>query len=365
MQNQLLSGLAANHFNYTFVHYADPDDAGHDSGWGSTAYTTAIKTVDGYLGGIFNLIQNDATFAARTAIILSADHGGTGTGHGTATSLQNYTIPFYVWGAGVAHGDLYAFNSGTRNYPLTSRPTYTAAIQPIRNGDGGNLALKLLGLGPIPGSLINAAQNLRVTTLGDFNANNVVDQADYVMWRKGLGTTYSPADYSIWRSQLGQTPTVVLAGDFNRNGVVDGADYVEWRKGLGTTYSQAEYDAWRSQFGQSLSTLLAGDFDSNGVVDGADYVVWRNGLGTTYSQADYDVWRSQFGQTSSSAAGAASGTAGVAGTPPSQIPEPTTQLILVLGGMLGSLTRKKSPSPSKGVAGTDRSNCGRTAAADQ
>jgi len=346
MQNQLLSGLTANHFDYTFVHYADPDEAGHNSGWGSTAYIAAIKTVDGYLGEVFNLVQNDATLAGQAAIILSADHGGTGTGHGTETNSLNYTVPFYVWGAGVGHGDLYALNTGSRLNPGTSRPSYSAAIQPIRNGDGGNLALKLLGLGPIPGSVINAAQNLRVTMPGDFSANNEVDAADYVEWRKGLGTTYSQADYQVVRSHFGQSLSAALAGDFDQNGVVDGVDYAVWRKGLGTTYSQADYHTWRSQVGQSPSTLLAGDFDRNGVVDSADYVVWRNGLGTTYSQTDYDIWRSQFGQTSGSAAGAASG---AAVTVPSQIPEPTTQLILVLGGGLGSLARRSSPRLCRGL----------------
>jgi hypothetical protein len=38
-------------------------------------------------------------------------------------------------------------------------------------------------------------------------------------------------------------------GDFNRNGVVDAADYIVWRKGLGTTYSQTDYDMWRANFG--------------------------------------------------------------------------------------------------------------------
>lgn len=212
MQSQLLSSLAANHYKYTFVHYADLDDAGHGSGWGSAAYNTAIGTIDGYLGQVFNLIQTDATLSGRTAIVLSADHGGTGTGHSDATNASNYTIPFYVWGTGVTHGDLYAFNTDTRVDPGTSRPLYTAAGQPIRNGDGGNLTLDLLGLGPIPGSLINAAQNLRVTFAGDFNGNGRVDGSDYVVWRKGLGSTYTQADYNVWRSQFGQTPSSLGAG---------------------------------------------------------------------------------------------------------------------------------------------------------
>jgi hypothetical protein len=37
-------------------------------------------------------------------------------------------------------------------------------------------------------------------------------------------------------------------GDFNQDGSVDAADYVVWRKGLGTTYTQADYDRWRAHF---------------------------------------------------------------------------------------------------------------------
>jgi hypothetical protein len=204
MQSQMLSQLPANDFKYTFLHYADLDDAGHSAGWGSAAYNTAIATVDTYLGQLFNAIENDPQLAGRTAIVLSADHGGTGTGHSDATNVLNYTIPFYVWGAGVGHGDLYSFNTDSRTNPGTSRPTYTASGQPIRNGDGGNLALTLLGLESIPGSLINGSQNLRVTTPGDFNADNKVDAADYVDWRNGAGA-YTPDNYDTWRSNFGST----------------------------------------------------------------------------------------------------------------------------------------------------------------
>ena len=29
--------------------------------------------------------------------------------------------------------------------------------------------------------------------------------ADYVVWRNGLGTTYTQSDYAIWRANFGQT----------------------------------------------------------------------------------------------------------------------------------------------------------------
>jgi PEP-CTERM motif len=44
-----------------------------------------------------------------------------------------------------------------------------------------------------------------VSESGDFNGDHVVDAADYVVWRKGLGTIYTPTDYDAWRSHFGQT----------------------------------------------------------------------------------------------------------------------------------------------------------------
>jgi autotransporter-associated beta strand protein len=51
------------------------------------------------------------------------------------------------------------------------------------------------------GSIIN----LRVSILGDFNFDDRVDASDYVVWRKGLGTTYTQADYDLWRAHYGET----------------------------------------------------------------------------------------------------------------------------------------------------------------
>jgi hypothetical protein len=215
MQSQLLASLAANHFNYTFIHYADPDDYGHSVGWGTPTWNTAVMAVDGYLGQLFNLITTDATLAGRTAIVLSADHGGAGTGHSNATLATSYTIPFYAWGAGVAHGDFYALNAGVRTNPGTTRPDYNAAGQPIRNGDGGNLALALLGLGAIPGSFINDDQSLRVAAPGDFNGDSAVDGADLATWRNNVGATSGASSFD---------------GDADGDHDVDGSDFLVWQR---------------------------------------------------------------------------------------------------------------------------------------
>ncbi len=53
------------------------------------------------------------------------------------------------------------------------------------------------------------------------------------------------------------TPFVdALAGDFNNDGIVDAADYVVWRKNLG---SQDDYNLWRTNFGRTAASGTAGN----------------------------------------------------------------------------------------------------------
>jgi hypothetical protein len=54
-----------------------------------------------------------------------------------------------------------------------------------------------------------------------------------------------------------QVIEVGLPGDFNLDGHVDAADYVVWRKGLGTIYTQNDYNVWRANFGQTAATASA------------------------------------------------------------------------------------------------------------
>ena len=214
MNRQFLAEMAKRHFNYSFVHYRDTDSEGHAHGWGSPAYKRAIATIDAYLADVLALVETDPELAGKTAIVVTTDHGGIETNHGENELPENYTIPVLVWGAGVGRGDLYAMNAKSRTDPGEGRPDYNAPEQPIRNGDTGNLALKLLGLGPIPGSIINAKQDLRVTLAGDYNRDGTVDAADYPVWRNPLGSTTD------------------LAADGNENGIVDEADYEVWKDAM-------------------------------------------------------------------------------------------------------------------------------------
>jgi hypothetical protein len=72
-------------------------------------------------------------------------------------------------------------------------------------------------------------------------------------------TRVSPSTLSAASNQIFEVVFVpAIPGDFDHNGVVDAADYVVWRSGLGTTYTQADYNVWRAHFGQSSSGAGSG-----------------------------------------------------------------------------------------------------------
>ena len=161
LTEQFVGSMSSNPCQYAFVHFGEADAAGHTHGWGSEPYLAALEKLDPCVGQIMKMMINSPVFKSRATLIVTADHGGLNKDHHDATLPLDYTIPFYIWGAGVTKGELYNMNQGIRASPENGRPDYSAQPQPIRNGDAGNLALSLLGLGPIPGSSINAKQDLK------------------------------------------------------------------------------------------------------------------------------------------------------------------------------------------------------------
>ena len=67
------------------------------------------------------------------------------------------------------------------------------------------------------------------------------------------GTMPESAGYTMTFSDGVASPNI-LPGDYNQNHTVDAADYVLWRNGLGATYTQADYDVWRANFGKTAGS---------------------------------------------------------------------------------------------------------------
>lgn len=96
--------LASSRPNLLFVHLADPDLAGHASGWMSPAYGRAVSESDVAVGRL--LSAADAAFTkGNYTLIVTADHGGHDRDHGS-DDPRDVTIPWIVWGRDVKVGEL-------------------------------------------------------------------------------------------------------------------------------------------------------------------------------------------------------------------------------------------------------------------
>lgn len=85
--------------NLLFVHFGEPDYAGHTIGWGSAVYRMAVRRADGAVDRV--LRKADETFGpGNYSVIVTADHGGHGRTHGT-DAHEDVTIPWIAWGKGI------------------------------------------------------------------------------------------------------------------------------------------------------------------------------------------------------------------------------------------------------------------------
>ncbi len=85
-----------------FVHFSDPDEAGHSDGWMTASYRKAALASDACLGTIYRALQQ-ANMIDETLVIVSADHGGHARGHSGAIPSDR-EIPWIASGPGVRRG---------------------------------------------------------------------------------------------------------------------------------------------------------------------------------------------------------------------------------------------------------------------
>jgi len=79
-------------FHLALVHLREPDYVGHDEGWMSPAYLDAVRNSDRAVGEVLRVVRASAV-AARTHVLLTADHGGEGTRHWSG-SERSWTVPW-------------------------------------------------------------------------------------------------------------------------------------------------------------------------------------------------------------------------------------------------------------------------------
>jgi predicted AlkP superfamily pyrophosphatase or phosphodiesterase len=102
-----------------FVHFADPDTAGHKDGWGSPQQKEAFKVTDQALWQVWTAVK-EAGIADSTVILISADHGGHDKTHGLNIP-DDMIIPWVAWGKGVKANT-------TISAPVTTYDTAATAL---------------------------------------------------------------------------------------------------------------------------------------------------------------------------------------------------------------------------------------------
>jgi hypothetical protein len=75
---------------------------------------------------------------------------------------------------------------------------------------------------------------------------------------QGEAVGFDPKGWGYYTVSEGASPAIyyfdrVPHGDFNHNGTVDAADFVTWRKWLGSIYVAGDINTWRANFGQSAA----------------------------------------------------------------------------------------------------------------
>lgn len=119
-----------------FVHFDHVDHAGHHGGHGSQEYYQSVAKTDSLVGQILKGIR-DAGIEESTLVIIWADHGGIGYGHGGATP-QEAEIAGIFYGRDVKKGykieqQVYTYDlAATIAFALHVTPPYAWTGRPVK-----------------------------------------------------------------------------------------------------------------------------------------------------------------------------------------------------------------------------------------
>jgi predicted AlkP superfamily pyrophosphatase or phosphodiesterase len=115
-----------------FVHFADPDNAGHAQGWMSPPYIAAVSESDRCLRTMLDALDHSGT-AATTVLIVTADHGGSGRSHSGHGKELDRRIPWTMRGPLIRPGSMVDADVMTEDTAVTALaalklPTQTGMV---------------------------------------------------------------------------------------------------------------------------------------------------------------------------------------------------------------------------------------------
>lgn len=94
------------HPDVLFIHFPGADKEGHANGWASPEQVKALENIDAQIGKVVSAIDS-SNMRDKTVILITADHGGAGRGHGTSSAgaspddARNQHIPWIIKGPGI------------------------------------------------------------------------------------------------------------------------------------------------------------------------------------------------------------------------------------------------------------------------
>lgn len=163
---------------FGFVHFDHVDHAGHHDGHGSPQYYEAVAKTDSLVGVILKSLD-EAGIADKSLVIITADHGGLGKGHGGPTPEQA-EIAMILYGRGIKKGykieqQVYTYDlAATIAYAFHITPPYAWTGRPIKPAfEGHNEPANLYkGVEPVIAPVIHPKSNMNAPAGGLYTEGN-------------------------------------------------------------------------------------------------------------------------------------------------------------------------------------------------
>ena len=111
---------------FAFLQLDHVDHAGHEDGHGTPSYYQAVEKADLLIGRILQGIKT-AGIEQTTLVIVTADHGGRGKGHGKATP-EEAEIAMILYGKGIKQG--YEIQQQVYTYDLAATLAFAFHVTP-------------------------------------------------------------------------------------------------------------------------------------------------------------------------------------------------------------------------------------------